>query len=299
MSTVWLDVSNRIDPLLAEVLGEVESLAAELGIPFVVVGATARDMVLHHGFGLEVRRATRDIDLALEIAHWDTFQGLEKGLLATGRFRTDRAAQRLLYIAAQQPVRVDLIPFGGIERPAHTISWPPDHVFHLNVQGFADASRTARLVRVRSDPPTDTQCISPAGLALLKLIAWDDGRQDGRRRRDAEDLRYLVETYLDAGNRDRLFREYVGLLDHEDFDYLEAGAYILGGDLASIMAQATRASVIKILEQETAPDGRLQLVGDMVANLPHDPAGTASILRLLEKMLVGIRASETGTPNTE
>lgn len=172
-------------------------------------------------------------------------------------------------------MRVDLIPFGGVERPAHTISWPPDHVFHLNVQGFADASRTARLVRVRSDPPTDTQCISPAGLALLKLIAWDDGRQDGRRRRDAEDLRYLVETYLDAG------------------------AYILGGDLASIMAQATRASVIKILEQETAPDGRLQLVGDMVANLPHDPAGTASILRLLEKMLVGIRASETGTPNTE
>ena len=86
MNRIWLDVSNRIDPVLAEALGEIDRLAADLGIPFAVVGATARDMVLHHGFGLEVRRATRDIDLALEIAHWDTFQGFENALLATGRF---------------------------------------------------------------------------------------------------------------------------------------------------------------------------------------------------------------------
>jgi len=154
-------------------------------------------------------------------------------------------------------------------------------------------------VRVRSDSPTGVQCISPAGLALLKLIAWDDGRQDGRRRRDAEDLRYLVETYLDAGNRDRLFEEHASLLDREDFDYAEAGAHILGADLASLMAPATRASAIEILARETAPDGPLQLVGDMVTTAPHHPADPASILRLLEGVLDGIQASATGKPHAE
>lgn len=82
MNRIWLDVSNRIDPVLAEALGEIDRLAADLGIPFAVVGATARDMVLHHGFGLEVRRATRDIDLALEIAHYRAFETLRDAFRA-------------------------------------------------------------------------------------------------------------------------------------------------------------------------------------------------------------------------
>ncbi|MGM0672508.1 nucleotidyl transferase AbiEii/AbiGii toxin family protein [Thioalkalivibrio sp.] len=297
MNRVWLNVSNRIDPLLAEALGEIDRLAADLRIPFVVVGATARDMVLHHGFGLKVRRATRDIDLALEIAHWATFQDLENSLLATGRFVADRAAQRLIFTDGDQRLPVDLIPYGKIEDSDHEITWPPDHTVRMNVLGFGDAFKTARLVRVRSDPPSDVRCVSPAGLALLKLIAWDDGRQDGRRRRDAEDFRHLVETYLDAGNRDRLFEEQASLLEREDFDYVEAGAHILGSDLATLMAPATRTSVIEILERETAPDGGLQLVGDMTATSPHDPAGATSILRMLEEVLDGIRASETWKPH--
>ena len=112
MNRVWLDISNRIDPLQTEALGELDRLATELGTPFVVVGATARDMVLHHGFGLEVRRATRDIDLGLEIAHWDTFQDLENSLLATGRFVADRAAQRLIFTDGDHRLPVDLIPYG-------------------------------------------------------------------------------------------------------------------------------------------------------------------------------------------
>ena len=32
MNRIWLDVSNRIDPLLAEALGEIDRLAADLGI---------------------------------------------------------------------------------------------------------------------------------------------------------------------------------------------------------------------------------------------------------------------------
>ncbi|MGM0552308.1 MAG: nucleotidyl transferase AbiEii/AbiGii toxin family protein [Pseudomonadota bacterium] len=297
MNRVWLDISNRIDPLLAEALGEVDRLAADLGIPFVVVGATARDMVLHHGFGLEVRRATRDIDLGLEIAHWDTFQDLENSLLATGRFVADRAAQRLIFTDGDQRLPVDLIPYGKIEDSDHEITWPPDHTVRMNVLGFGDAFKTAGLVRVRSDPPSDVRCVSSAGLALLKLIAWDDGRQDGRRRRDAEDFRHLVETYLDAGNRDRLFEEHASLLDREAFDYREAGAHMLGADLASLMTPTPRASLVEILERETAPDGRLQLVGDMIATSPHDPEDATGILRMLEEVLDGIRASETWKPH--
>jgi len=39
-------------------------------MPYVVVGATARDLVLHYGHGAAIRRATQDVDFAIEVPDW-------------------------------------------------------------------------------------------------------------------------------------------------------------------------------------------------------------------------------------
>ncbi len=53
-----LDISNTIsDPIIVDLLSETATIAAGLEIPFFVVGAMARDMVLWHGFGIRTTRA--------------------------------------------------------------------------------------------------------------------------------------------------------------------------------------------------------------------------------------------------
>jgi len=43
---------------LAREIDGVNKITANLGVSYVVLGATARDLVLHHGFGLPLSFAT-------------------------------------------------------------------------------------------------------------------------------------------------------------------------------------------------------------------------------------------------
>ena len=51
MKPIWLDISGKIDPQTAAVYGAVGKAAQQLGMPYVVVGASARDLVMHYGYG--------------------------------------------------------------------------------------------------------------------------------------------------------------------------------------------------------------------------------------------------------
>ncbi|WP_162299762.1 hypothetical protein [Marinospirillum perlucidum] len=64
-----------------------QSLA--LNIPYLVVGATARDLILVKAFGVHLQRATQDIDFAIKVANWDAFENLKSALLESG-FQKDR-----------------------------------------------------------------------------------------------------------------------------------------------------------------------------------------------------------------
>ncbi|MFB3906158.1 MAG: hypothetical protein ACE15E_22150 [Acidobacteriota bacterium] len=80
------DLSGKIDPLTMEILSLVYDAAKRLGVDFFVVGATARDLILHYVYGLQLKRATQDIDLGVEVGDWGAFSGLRKALLETGQF---------------------------------------------------------------------------------------------------------------------------------------------------------------------------------------------------------------------
>ncbi len=68
-----MDLSGKVSKGVVEIYSTVSKVAEGLEIPFFVVGATARDMVLELGYGIEPSRATRDIDLGVKVSGCEQF----------------------------------------------------------------------------------------------------------------------------------------------------------------------------------------------------------------------------------
>ncbi len=249
-----LDLSGKIDPLSAALFTSVSETAGSLGIAFFVVGATARDMIFELGFERRSRR-TLDRDFGVRVESWAEFQKLKDSLLTSRLFRETKEAQRLRF---QGKLDVDFLPFGGVADNRREIRWPPDEDIVMSTVGFEDAYRTAQRVRVKANPPLDILVASLPGLTILKVISWADRPHE--RTRDAIDLAFILDHYLDAGNNDRLYEEHIDLVDIENFDYVRAGARLLGRDLAKIAAPETSSRIREILAKETSDEGRHSLL---------------------------------------
>jgi predicted nucleotidyltransferase len=122
MTNISLDISGKIDPRIVEVFGSVSKILIALNMPYIVVGATARDLVLHHGHGADIYRATDDVDFAIEVPDWNAFNFL-KGFLIKQGFSETKEQHRLI---SPTSTFIDIIPFGEIEDKQATISWPPN-----------------------------------------------------------------------------------------------------------------------------------------------------------------------------
>ncbi len=80
-----MDLSDKRDLLwLSELVRDLRQ-AAPAHEP-LMVGAMARDLLLHYGFGVRVTRATADVDLAFAVADWDEFDTLRKALIDSRSF---------------------------------------------------------------------------------------------------------------------------------------------------------------------------------------------------------------------
>lgn len=84
MTSTSLNIAGKVDPRTVEVVQLVERLSSALNIPYVVIGATARDLVLHHYYGARIQRATQDIDFAIQVADWSAFSALTDALEKEG-----------------------------------------------------------------------------------------------------------------------------------------------------------------------------------------------------------------------
>lgn len=173
---------------------------------------------------------------------------------------------------------VDLIPFGGVESRPGYIAWPRDHAIVMRVLGFREA--LAHTITVRLPGPMEVQVVSPAGLAILKLLAWEDRRHEFPTK-DAQDFALIARTYLEAGNRDRLFDQFVSLVEAEDFDYQLAGAKMLGHDMAAIADEQALAEIRKILSREADVMGKLALARAM-------GRVTERAVEMIENILAGV-----------
>jgi len=281
MNNISLDISTRIDARTVRIFRTVAAVAGNIGLEILVVGATARDMVMVHGFELAARRATRDIDLGVQARHWRDFETLRDGLIGSGNFSLTKAPQRLQY---QDGTPLDIVPFGEIAGDDRSIRWPPDDNPVMTVLGFEEALADAFLVVLAHDPPLIVPVISPRGLVMLKLLAWRD-RPNARK--DAQDIGWTLREHINTSDfQNRLSNRHPDLLDEADFTLELAGARVLGREIGALASPDTSEVLCRILHAETDGQGGYRLVDDMGDRGQSRPF--EENLALLRALLAGI-----------
>lgn len=173
MTSTSLNIAGKIDPNIVTIFEIVSQALADIEIPYVVVGATARELVLHYGHGAKIERATQDVDFAIEVPNWKAFETLKEKLCEQG-FKATQAQHRLI---SPTDGIVDIVPFGRIEDEEASIAWPPKGEVTMNVIGFQEAYDTAEWVRIQDEPELDIPVATPAGMMLLKLNSMDRPHQ--------------------------------------------------------------------------------------------------------------------------
>lgn len=282
MTPRFLDFSGKLQPY-EDLFREIIRLTSEQDIPFFVVGAFARDLIMAMAHGIEVKRATEDIDCGVQVKSWDQFEQLKTSLINTGQFKPDeKQQQRIKY---RDQVKVDIVPFGSIEKDG-TIIWPDEETVMITV-GFDEAYKDTIAVRLAED--VEIRICSLAGLALMKLIAWNDRRY--RYRKDAEDVGFILSNYLNAGNSDRILGDEAeqGDLLTADFDYSLAGARLLGRDVGRLLTDRSYAPTMKILDEQTGEQNQYPLVEAMLTNFHGEFEKGLSMVESLKQGILDVR----------
>jgi len=260
MKNISLSLIGKIDPKTVEVLRTVNAVLAELEIAYVIVGATARDLVLHFGHGAKIQRATADVDFAIQVSDWEAFNQLKDRLCEEG-FETTDELQRL-YGPNKEPI--DMVPFGGIEDKGANIAWPPKGDIAMSALGFSEACQNADKVLIADDPQTAVPVATPIGLMLLKLIAWTD-RSPELRPKDALDIKYLLTNYEEISIvKDQAYDQANSdLMESYDWDLTLASSYILGVDVNNIAKDETRAVLTDLVQGQLSNLSVESLVDEM------------------------------------
>lgn len=268
--------------MLVDVIRIIKREADGLGIPFFVVGATARDILLEYCHAIKPQRMTMDLDIGIEVAGWEEFNLLTGVLVSNAGFKATRDTQKFL----AGNFEIDIVPFGPIEAEAGTINWPPDNEMVMNVMGFQEAYETASLVRLSESPPLDVRVPTVPGMAVMKIISWRDKYPE--RSKDAEDLLFLMEHYAEAGNEDRLYGEDLAVMEAEDFDPVQAGIRLLGRDMAALASPKNIEEIRMILADETGARDRYRLVEQMMKGRSVLRGSFDELLEKVEKLKQGL-----------
>lgn len=231
--TISLDVTNKLPEGLVEVYGRIQRVAIALDIPLLIIGATARDIILVHGYNAAIERGTRDVDFGLEVPSWEHYQKMRDALIESG-FTAHPKKTHQLNTTDNDGLswEIDLIPFGGVSDAHGQITWPPEHAFQMSVLGFDEAYKHAWDVLLNKEPALRVKVASPAGILLLKLIAWTErGRE--YQGKDAIDIYYVIKHYSKIPDVfEALYeRDYMELQDYDD---MKASAMVLADEVAAM-----------------------------------------------------------------
>ena len=190
-----LRLTRPVDGMTLAIIRAIHAAAAALGLRALLVGATARIILVENVFGLPSGRATRDVDFAFAMETWEQFEALRQRLIGQHEFKADaRVSHTLRYQPQGAPhaIPVDLVPFGALGGASEEIRWPPEMAFVMNVAGFADALESA--VNVEVMPGISIAIASLPAIAVLKLFAWLDRHHDTPK--DAIDLTALLLSIM-------------------------------------------------------------------------------------------------------
>lgn len=223
-----------------------------------MVGATARDIVLVHGYNATIERGTRDIDFGIQVQTWEEFNQLKTRLLEAGFDQdSDRIHQLNIVDSAGMPWEIDIVPFGEITQNTNEIAWPPEQDIVMNVMGFTEAFENALTVQICQIPDLHIKVASPAGMLILKLISWME-RVPEIRKKDATDIYYLVTHYAKIPEIfDALYEQQ--FMEIQNYEELAASTMKLAQDAKAIASTDTMAFINHQLFADENREDRLIL----------------------------------------
>ena len=193
---------------------------------FVLIGATVPQIVLDFrdspGLG---SRETRDFDAVAEVQDWEDFARLRERLLQEG-FWSGRVAHELWL---NDEVRIDLIPFGPGLVKEDKLSWPYGDSI-MTACGLEEALECARDQEIA--PNLRLPVVTIPGLVLTKVVAYMDRPEE--RARDLTDILYCFDQYEKTVGQSRRFDHAGTEVDGTEVAFEEAGAFLLGLEVAAL-----------------------------------------------------------------
>lgn len=230
-----------IDPKTVEVLGVMARVLSEHGWKFVLIGAVILQLLIDLRQGRDsLSRTTRDADAVVMVASWEDFRQMRQQLFRAG-FQPGSAPHELRF---GEDVRVDLIPFGPELVEEDRLVWPEaDRV--MSTLGIEEAFESARPEELA--PGLSLPVVPIPGMMLLKLVAYQDRPEE--RARDLTDVVYCFEHYEERLETSRRF-DLIGItVEGQQLQFEEAGAYLLGIEVAGLARPRSLVAVRKFLDR--------------------------------------------------
>jgi len=277
----------RVDETAFLLYTSVAEAAADLDIRWMVTGATSRVLLLENVYGLPRGKGTEDVDFAVMVENWEHYQSIVDRICRDPRFSPDNKQRQR--IRGPHNMYLDLIPFGGIESDKHDIQWPPDQDFIMSVLGFREACDDA--VEVIVNGKLRVPVVSPAGLMLLKLIAWGD-RHLSHPRRDAADIAYVLRHCSSIETKQGLFEDHYDAVEQSGYDIDLAGVYVLGRRVGLLASADTHERLLALLDGELRMGTDSRLVYEIADFLPA--AEENRCLQLLTQFRSGLLDGRNG-----
>lgn len=241
------------NPLLVELLRKLTDSFNKMGREFYVIGATARDIIMQQLLETESRRRTKDLDIAIAIPDWDTFEQVKQKLIADGFEKSTDMQQRFFY----GEYELDIVPYGVVAKEDDNIYWPPEEVVAMSVKGFDEVLSEA--ITVSIDDEFKVKIASLHGLFLLKFNAWLD--RNAKTSKDAEDMSFILSNYFMA-NLDREMHQEV--YDWENFDEYIVGGYWLAHDLVALLDVNQLNYYKEVVKEELVKEEKSRLFNQMI-----------------------------------
>jgi len=289
MKSISIPQDRTLDQALIRILQSLDQACRALGIPYLLTGAMAREILLVHVYGLPPGRATRDVDFGFQVADWAMFATLKATLFETGDFQPDvKIMHRIYSVSERTGIRmpVDLVPFGSIEAPIGSLAWPPDGEIVMDVRGFRVAFE--HVIQIEVEPGLELLLPSPACMTVMKALAWKD-RGKATRGRDAIDLVELLLRAEDIIGLETLYEHHLESVEAAGGDPQLAAADVLGAEAGmaagTLIAEEVASILVRGMEEN--------LVSQVLAGSGGMPSAeradaVTSILRSFLRGLTGL-----------
>ncbi len=277
-----------IDPRVVPALRTLGRALEADNRDFVLIGATVPQILLRMPQGGEASgRTTRDVDALVAAGSWEEFERMRHRLFEVG-FRPGAAPHELLF---GQDVGIDLIPYGEGIVQNDRLEWPgTDRA--MSTLGVEEAFASAGVEEIV--PGLSLRVVPIPGLVLLKIVAYQDRPEE--RARDLSDVVYCFEHYEEDIAQSRRFN-LVGVdVIGEPVEFEEAGAYLLGADMARLAGPRSLFAVRRFLEM--IPDEYSRPISQILREerrMVNNERRRTELLRLFQVFAAGLNEG-TATP---